>query len=163
MSTREETLDLILSTIPKDALVVACNGKLGREVWELRKRRGESDADFILVGAMGCALPFALGVAMNTKKKVYCLLGDGNLLMKLGAVATWKKYNPRNLVVYVLNNDAHDSTGGQPTAFSAVRRLLPWSIDFRLVEVSAGARENLGRPTATAKQIAQHFIEKTQA
>ena len=160
--TREQALDLILSITPKESLVVACNGKLGRELFELRRKRGESDADFIMVGAMGCALPLALGLAINTKKQVICLLGDGNFLMKMGAFATWRNLAPSNLRVYILNNNSHDSTGGQPTAFNAIKKFLPWNVDFRVIEITRGAREDLGRPDLSPAQIAQNFYEKVR-
>jgi phosphonopyruvate decarboxylase len=163
MNTRESTIELILDIIPKDSLIVACNGKLGRELWELRKKRGESTDDFILVGAMGCALPLALGLATNTKKKVYCLLGDGNFLMKMGALATYKKLNPKNLMVYILNNGAHDSTGGQPTAFEDIKRFLPYNVNFRVLDVDKGAREDLGRPDVSPSEITKRFINKVHA
>lgn len=163
MSTRESAINLILDIIPRDALVVACNGKIGRELWELRKQRGESTDDFIMLGSMGCALAIALGVATNTKKQVYCLVGDGNFLMKMGTLATWRKLNPRNLHVFVINNGSHDSTGGQPTAFDAIKRTLPWNVDFRVIDVEKGAREDLGRPTASAPEIAKNFMRKVQA
>jgi thiamine pyrophosphate-dependent acetolactate synthase large subunit-like protein len=163
MSTRESSINLILGIVPKDALVVSCNGKIGRELWEVRKQRGESTDDFILVGAMGCALGVALGLAMNTKKRVVCLLGDGNFLMKMGTLATLRKYNPKNLMVYVLNNDAHDSTGGQETAFPDIRRNIPWNINLRLIDVERGAREDLGRPDATPAEITRNFIRKVMS
>jgi thiamine pyrophosphate-dependent acetolactate synthase large subunit-like protein len=163
MSTRESTINLILDIIPKDSLVVACNGKIGRELWELRTERGESPDDFIMLGSMGCALGIALGVAMNTPKQVYCLIGDGNFLMKMGTLATLKKLNPKNLHVYILNNGAHDSTGGQETSFDAIKRFLPYNINFRVIDVEKGAREDLGRPTVTAPEITKNFMRKVQA
>lgn len=162
MTSREEAINLILNITPKDALVVACNGKLGRELWELRRRRGESDADFITIGAMGCALPLAVGLARTTKKKVVCLLGDGNFLMKMGALATFKRLAPKNLTVYVLNNNVHDSTGGQETAFSSIRASLPVNINFRVIDIASGAREDLGRPNISPAEIAKNFYEKVQ-
>jgi thiamine pyrophosphate-dependent acetolactate synthase large subunit-like protein len=163
MASRESAINLILDIIPKDALVVACNGKLGRELWELRKQRGESTDDFIMVGAMGCALPLALGLAMNTKRQVICLLGDGNFLMKMGALATWRKFPVKNLMTYVINNGAHDSTGGQPTAFNDMKRSLPWNVNFRMVDVNPGAREDLGRPDVTPAEITKNFFDKIHA
>jgi thiamine pyrophosphate-dependent acetolactate synthase large subunit-like protein len=162
MATRESTIELLLGTIPPGALVVACNGKLGRELWELRQRRGESTDDFILVGAMGCALPVAMGLALNTKKPVYCLLGDGNFLMKMGAIATLRKLNLRNLRVFVLDNNCHDSTGGQETAFRHIRFALPWNLNLRVIDVEPGARLDLGRPNVSPAQITQNFRLKAQ-
>lgn len=161
--TREGTLDLLLNIIPKDALVVACNGKLGRELWELRGKRGEAQNDFIMIGSMGCALPLAVGLATNTKQKVVCVLGDGNFLMKMGAMATLRRLNPKNLMVYILNNDAHDSTGGQMTSFSSIRQNLPINVNFRLIDVAKGARADLGRPSISAAEITKNFMDKIHA
>jgi phosphonopyruvate decarboxylase len=161
--TREAALNLILDTLKPEDLVIACNGKLGRELFELRTKRGEPNDDFILLGAMGCALGVALGVAKNTNKKVVCLLGDGNFLMKMGSLATFMSLFPRNLFVYILNNNAHDSTGGQPTAFNDVRRFIPHMYNFRIVDIEPGARADLGRPTLTGPQITENFMKKVRA
>lgn len=162
MNSRERTINLILDT-HRDSLFVACNGKIGRELFDLRTSRGEPHDDFILVGAMGCALAFALGVAKHTDKKIVLLLGDGNFLMKMGTLATWKKMLPRNLLVYILNNDAHDSTGGQPTAFSEIKTFLPLNAYFRVLQVLPGARADLGRPTIPAAEITKRFRKRLNA
>lgn len=163
MASREETINLILDTLLPEDLVIACNGKIGRELFELRIKREEPNDDFILVGAMGCALGVAIGVAKNTDKKVVCLLGDGNFLMKMGSLATLMEQFPRNLFVYIINNNSHDSTGGQPTAFGYIRSVLPHMYNFRVIDVEPGAREDLGRPTISAAEIAQRFIKKCRS
>lgn len=163
MATREITLNLILSTLNPEDLVIACNGRLGRELFELRVKREEPNNDFILLGAMGCALGVAIGVANNTKKKVVCLLGDGNFLMKMGTLATYMEIFPRNLFVYILNNHSHDSTGGQQTSFQAVKRNLPLMYNFRVLEIDGGTREDLGRPTHSGPEITRNFMKKCLA
>lgn len=155
--TREQALEELLNRIPSEALVVTCNGKLGRELFELRKKRGESNDDFIMIGSMGCALPIALGVALNTKKEVYCLLGDGNFLMKMGAYATYLRYRRPNLKLIILNNGRHDSTGGQPTNFFMIDEYLPF---LEVIDILPGARSDLGRPTLTAVEIKDNFMKK---
>lgn len=160
MAKREETLNLILDTLKPEDLVIACNGKLGRELFELRTKRGEPHEDFILLGAMGCALGVAIGVARNTNKRVVCLLGDGNFLMKMGSFATFMALYPRNLFVYILNNNSHDSTGGQPTAFPDINRFIPRMYNFRVLDVEPGARADLGRPTLTGPEITRNFMAK---
>ena len=69
-----------------------------------------------MVGAMGGASPLALGVALNTPAKIVVLDGDGAALMKMGVFATIGTEQPSNLLHIVLDNGAHDSTGGQATA-----------------------------------------------
>lgn len=154
--SREESINKLLNNIPKDGLVVGCNGRISRELFELRKKRKEPTNDFYMLGSMGCAIPLALGLALNTKKKVYCLVGDGNFLMKLGALVTAFKCRPNNLYIIVINNDRHDSTGGQPTAFSAIRHFLP----VKIIDVLPGSRKDLGRPTMSGKQITKNFRKK---
>jgi phosphonopyruvate decarboxylase len=160
MASRESTINLILDTLRKEDLVIACNGKIGRELYELREKRGEPADDFILIGAMGRALGVAIGVAKNTNRKVICLLGDGNFLMGMGSLATYMKLFPRNLYVYILNNSAHDSTGGQPTSFDDIRRYLPKTYNFRVIDVELGSRPDLGRPKISPEEITVNFMKK---
>ena len=49
-----------------------------------------------------------------------CLDGDGAVLMHMGNLAIIATQAPPNLHHVVLNNGAHDSVGGQPTAARAV-------------------------------------------
>ena len=69
---REQLLTSLLDEI-KDGLIVCSLGKMSRELFELRKQRGEPNDDFYMMGSMGCAIAIGLGVALNTKKKVYVL------------------------------------------------------------------------------------------
>lgn len=163
MASREVTLELLLSTLKPEDLVVACNGKIGREIFEIRKRNGQPNDDFILIGAMGCALGVAMGVARKTQKKVVCILGDGNFLMKMGSLATYRELLLNNLHVYIVNNSAHDSTGGQPTSFDAIRHLLPYQYNFRIVDVEKGARPDLGRPDISPEEITRRFMTKVMS
>jgi len=65
---------------------------------------------------MGHASQIALGVALQRPdRSVYCLDGDGALLMHMGALPIAGVLKPANLKHIVLNNGAHDSVGGQPT------------------------------------------------
>ena len=49
-------------------------------------------------------------------RRSYCLDGDGAVLMHMGSLAVIGTRGPRNLKHVVINNGAHDSVGGQPTA-----------------------------------------------
>lgn len=157
MVLRERALSNLLDEIG-DSLVVCGLGKLGRELFELREKRGEPNDDLITAGSMGCVVGVALGVAMNTKKKVYCLTGDGALLMKLGSLATVAKHHPKNLHIIVFDNGSHDSTGGQPTNFKYVKDFV--SEHCRIIKIKRGARKNLGRPDISPEQIAKNFYDK---
>ena len=79
---------------------------------------------------MGCASGMALGVALNSDRKIFALDGDGAVLMKMGALATVGAYQPKNLIHVVLDNGVHDSTGGQSTVSA--------SVEFAEIAVSSG-------------------------
>lgn len=98
---------------PTDLLVVS---SLGSPTWDLAAA-GDHDADFSLSGAMGQAVPFALGLAVaRPDRRVLAICGDGEVLMGLGSLATVAKRAPGNLAIAVFDNRAYHETGGQPTA-----------------------------------------------
>ena len=70
---------------------------------------------------MGCVTPIALGLALaRPDLRVVALDGDGAALMRMGVFATIGAYGPSNLMHLLLDNGAHDSTGGQATVSSTV-------------------------------------------
>jgi phosphonopyruvate decarboxylase len=116
--TREEALREILPILNDGSTrpaVIATTGKLSRELYEIDDQQHDKGNRFYMVGSMGCAAGFGLGVARARKGKVVVLDGDGALLMKLGTVATIGATAQKNLHHVVIDNGAHDSTGGQPT------------------------------------------------
>jgi len=65
---------------------------------------------------MGHAISIGLGVAFSKPtRRVIVVDGDGAALMHLGAMSTVGHYHPSNLVHIVIDNEAHESTGGQFT------------------------------------------------
>lgn len=117
---REEAIEAILDSLDGSEILITTTGKISRELYEVRKRRGEShERDFLTVGSMGHASQIALGIAHNKKNThVYCLDGDGSFIMHMGSLATIGLVTPNNFKHIVLNNNAHESVGGQPTAAS---------------------------------------------
>ena len=124
--TRFQALECHLAHVPDSAGVIASTGKSGRELFTLDDR----DQHLYQVGSMGCASGMALGVALNSDRKVFALDGDGALLMKMGALATVGAYRPKNMIHVVLDNGVHDSTGGQSTVSA--------SVEFAEIAVSSG-------------------------
>jgi phosphonopyruvate decarboxylase len=111
--TRHDALQKVIGNTPKDTTVVlASTGFCGRELYAIDDRENQ----LYLVGSMGCVTPMALGLALSRPDlRVVALDGDGAALMRLGAMATLGTYGPPNLVHLLLDNAAHDSTGGQAT------------------------------------------------
>lgn len=185
--SREDALSELLSVIPLGDRVVVTTGMLGRELWEFRKRTGASSAnDFLVVGGMGHATAVAHGsAAFATGKDVWCLDGDGAMLMHMGNLAVIGNKSPSNFKHVVFNNFSHDSVGGQATSISSVNiSLLAESLGYqsssstsRIDEVAGlgtvlseasgpgllelrvkkGARSDLGRPPANNFNPGAHF------
>ena len=114
--TREEAAAVILSCTEESDVIVSTTGKLSREVFELREKRGEDHArDFLTVGSMGHAGMIALQIALEQSgRTVWCLDGDGAALMHLGALPLIARRAPKNLIHVVVNNGAHETVGGMP-------------------------------------------------
>lgn len=67
-----------------------------------------SDQNMYLV-AMGCNTPVALGMALAMpNRRIILLETDGSLLLTLGALATLGNVAPRNLRVFVFDNQGYE-------------------------------------------------------
>ena len=94
------------------ALLIATTGYTSREVFAVAHRPG----NFYMQGSMGHAASVALGVAQQERRRpVIVLDGDGAVIMHLGALSMIGNAAPPNLIHVVLDNGAHESTGGQRT------------------------------------------------
>ena len=120
--SREEAIETVLDAMPKDTVFCATTGRASRELFFLREKRGESGSrDFLNVGAMGHASSVALGIALaRPGVPVAVLDGDGAAIMHMGALATTSTLDAPGLLHVVLNNAAHESVGGQPSAGQSV-------------------------------------------
>lgn len=186
--TREDIIRHIVKVSGEDP-IISTTGKASRELFEIRVANGQSHKyDFLTVGSMGHSSSIALGVALNKPdKKVWCIDGDGALLMHMGSMAVIGANAPKNLVHIVINNGAHETVGGMPTVAStldvvaaakACGYLNAVSVDsfeclnkelaaarerdeLSLIEVkcSIGARADLGRPTTTAIENKENFMK----
>ena len=116
--SREEAMEVILNHMPTDTIYSATTGRATRELFFLRERRGESKKnDFLNVGSMGHASSVALGIALEKKdRKVVVLDGDSAAMMHMGSMTMVSKLEVPNYMHVVLNNGAHESVGGQPSA-----------------------------------------------
>ena len=180
--SRYEILEKINSKINNKIAVIATTGKTGRELFTIN----DCENYFYQVGSMGCASAIALGVALNSKKKIIVLDGDGALLMKMGNMSTIGANKPANLIHILLDNNVHDSTGQQLTNASTVEfaniaincgykksfsidntndfsKILDKSTNntsgpiFIHIKINKGSIKNLGRPTINPSKVAKRF------
>ena len=116
--SRREALQRVIAHTPTHSTVVlASTGFCGRELHAIDDRPNQ----FYMVGSMGCVTSLALGLALaRPELHVVALDGDGAALMRMGAFATLGAYGPSNLTHVLLDNGAHDSTGGQATVSANV-------------------------------------------
>jgi phosphonopyruvate decarboxylase len=165
------------SGVSPNDLIVATTGYTGRELYALEDRANQ----LYMVGSMGCAAPFGLGLARaRPDKRVIVLDGDGALLMRMGCLATIGYERPQNLVHVLLDNEAHDSTGTQSTvthsvdlggcarscgyldvariggadALEAALNDRKPGLRFMHVKTRPGAPEDLPRPKITPREVA---------
>ena len=116
--SREEAIEVILDYMPADTIYSATTGRATRELFFLREKRNETKAhDFLNVGSMGHASSVALGIALSKPDRcVVALDGDSAAIMHMGAMTMVSKVSAPNFLHVVLNNGAHESVGGQPSA-----------------------------------------------
>lgn len=93
-------------------------GGLGNAGYDLVAARGEHPLNFTIHGAgMGGAPMVGLGVALvRPERRVVVVLGDGDMLMGIGSLATIAAQRPRNLAIVVMDNEHYQETGDQATA-----------------------------------------------
>lgn len=116
-ANRTEALALVRAARRADEVLVATTGHTGRELFAL----GDDPWNLYVVGSMGSASALALGLSLQLPgRPVTVLDGDGALLMRMGNLATLGAHAPAALTHVVLDNEAHDSTGGQATVSAGV-------------------------------------------
>lgn len=177
--SRNDALEVISKNKGK-SVVIATTGKTGRELFEVE----DSKQHLYMVGSMGCVSALGLGVSKFTKKSVIVIDGDGAALMRLGNLPMVANESPKNLLHVLLDNEEHNSTGGQSTISAVINwpelaanmgyRVLvvnttdqlkhaidEWNLKreltFVYMKINNKTKPNLGRPNVTPKQVAVRF------
>ena len=185
---REKALKIILDNLDDQDLIVSTTGKTSREIYEIREKGHKSHhQEFLTVGSMGHCSSIALGIALaKPNRKVICIDGDGAMLMHLGSLTSIASLKLKNFYHILMNNEAHESVGGQDTAakninLSAVVKAMGASKMFKAkssvelkevftgfitctgpsfleVKIKSSSREDLGRPTETPIKNKELFM-----
>ncbi|MGA2245952.1 MAG: phosphonopyruvate decarboxylase [Verrucomicrobiota bacterium] len=182
--TRTAALQVILESLTGREAVVATTGMTGRELFTL----ADQPNYLYVVGGMGTASAIGFGVARALPKQpVVVLDGDGAALMKMGSLVTIGYYQPRNFLHVILDNECHDSTGGQQTssptarfaeiaaaanyqrAFTAdrpedVRQCVQYlrtaaGPSLLHVKIQPGSPKEIGRPSVKPHQVKERFMD----
>lgn len=181
--SRFETLKLLNDYKDSKTVQLATTGYTGRELYEVE----DSEQNLYMVGSMGCISSIGLGLALSKPDlDVIAIDGDGALLMRLGNLATNGSYRPNNLLHLLLDNQCHDSTGGQKTSamnvdFPALagscgydnvewihdtnqlgEAIARWKkhhqLTFLYMPISEGAKEDLSRPNISPYEVKERLV-----
>ncbi len=182
--SRSEALARILQfTDIENTVIIATTGYTGRELFASK----DSANHLYMVGSMGCASSMALGLSLaRPDLKVVVIDGDGAALMRMGNFATIGTYGGANLIHILLDNEAHDSTGGQATvsagiSFAKIAEACGYGVTlagddpalldalftadtdarpkFAHLKIRPGTLENLPRPNLTPEAVLQRFVK----
>jgi len=180
IGTRAEVLRKVQAVVRADDAVVATTGFTGRELFGCEDRENQ----LYFVGSMGCVSSFGLGLALaQPKRRVIVLDGDGAIIMRMGALATIGYERPPNLLHLLLDNELHESTGGQSTVSHSMdlctiaaacgypRSLRATNLDdvgheieragkalaFMHVKLHPGVAKGLPRPTVKPPAVAERM------
>ena len=96
----------------KNSKFVSTIGITSKELYELNDNKN----NFYMLGSMGLASSFGLGLALSSKKNHIIIFdGDGSILMNLGSLSTIGSYNLKNLLLIIFDNNSYETTGIQET------------------------------------------------
>jgi len=185
---REQAIKIVVDSLHKTDIVVSTTGVASRELFEYREKLNVGhEKDFLTVGGMGHTSQIALGIALQKQdRQVYCLDGDGSLIMHMGSLAINASMKCKNFKHIIFNNSAHDSVGGQPTVGGQIdMKSIAINVGYKWgrivvekdeiksalsemteidgpalleIQVKKGFRKDLGRPTTTPIQNKEAFM-----
>jgi phosphonopyruvate decarboxylase len=180
--SRAQALQAIQRAADPQDIVIATTGYTARELYACDDRLNQ----LYVVGSMGCASSIGLGMAWaRPDRRVVVIDGDGAMLMRLGALATLAYERPANLVHVLLDNEAHESTGGQSTVshamdlagvamscgYESVARITTSDeletllkdrtpgLRFISLKTRQGVPADIPRPTVTPPEVARRIAE----
>lgn len=188
LPTRREALKTLVDLSEKDTILLATTGKTGRELYEVEDKPNH----LYMVGSMGCISSLALGLAIaRPDKKVVAIDGDGAAIMRMGSITTNAYYQPPNLLHLLLDNNTHDSTGGQATVSHNVdfveqaaavcypialqvngieelsKAIVKWKVNggltFIHLKIAKGSTKELGRPSIKPYEVKERLMKFIQS
>jgi phosphonopyruvate decarboxylase len=182
--SRLDVLRVLVGILRKEDLVVATTGYTSREYAYVAQELGLDDLPhFLSVGGMGHSGSIAFGAALNWQGRVFCIDGDGAMLMHLGSLVS-SGMGPANFTHILLRNNLHESVGTQPTAgesfdFAGLASTAGYEVlgfdelsglggvlnqeasgQSRFIEIpiKPGTIENLPRPKRTPEELLAFLI-----
>lgn len=160
--SREEAIKCVIDVLSPEDIIISSTGKASRELFEYRDYLDQRhDKDFLTVGSMGHSSQIALGVALEKKNRdVYCLDGDGSMIMHMGSLAIIGSKSPKNFRHVIFNNGCHESVGGQPTVgFDINIQKLSLALGYRNVYIAENLKEIKSKINLLKNSIGPSLLE----
>ena len=143
MTTRIQAIDAVLGALAPEDLVVTTTGLITRQVFAAHER----PTNFYMLGSMGLSSALGLGLALLAPQRhVVVLEGDGSALMSMGNLPLIANEAPPGMLHVVLDNQAYESTGSQPT--------ITDQLDLAAVAKAAGYRTAVRADDVEAVEVA---------
>lgn len=185
---REKCIQVILDKLKDEDVLVSTTGKTSRELYELSEKNKLKNPRFLSIGGMGHVSQIALGISNNSSKRVFCLDGDGSIIMHMGSMGIIGDNAGSNYFHILFNNGTHESVGGQPTIggeinFELLSGSLGYESYFKITNeeqlldffkntlnsikgpvfieilIDSSSRQDLGRPKDTPLQQKEKFTK----
>jgi hypothetical protein len=112
MKKRFTLVRLFLSLLEDNDVVIVAGKGLGEEVY-----RYDKDGYFYIENSNGVAASVALGIAMNTDKRVFILCSDCEFLKEIGAAAQIAVSDCINIFYVLFDEGRYSDSGNSPTIY----------------------------------------------
>ncbi|MBY8989908.1 MAG: phosphonopyruvate decarboxylase [Candidatus Lokiarchaeota archaeon] len=187
--TTTDVINLIMENLDNTEVIISTTGYISRILYGYRvSRMLDHNKSFYNVGSMGCASSIGLGIALQKpNRRIIIFDGDGAVIMQMGAFTTIGKNSPSNFVHVIFDNEAHESTGGQPTNspkidFSAIAKACNYKSVFLIqsrkellncmdyikngkgpilihIKINLSQNKDLKRPEKLLKEYREEFMQ----
>jgi hypothetical protein len=104
-----------LKCVNDNDIVLFSGNEMCKEAFQYDRR-----GNFYIIDPVEIVSSLALGVAMNTDKRVFIFIDDEYFLRNVGASAQVAVSNCQNIFYIILNSGCYQSSGFQPTIFRAM-------------------------------------------
>lgn len=133
--SRYDLLNILLTKIKDNTKIISSVGYNSRELFYLRQKfkNKKKGKDFLVVGGMGHTFPIAISQQeFDPKSSTICIDGDGSFYMHLGSFALLKNFRLNKIKYILLDNNSHESIGGQ---------LIDFKLDVKKFSIAAGFKK----------------------
>jgi hypothetical protein len=114
-----------IACLKENDIAIFAGEELSKEAFQY-----DREGNFYIMDSPGVAAPLALGVAMNSDKRVFVFCGDGEFLTEIGAYAQASVSKCKNIFCVILDNDCYQTAGGPPTIFRSLNSAMGTLFNF---------------------------------